>query len=185
MDKLPNRSGGIRRRPTVELRSIIERERLFVSPPPAPPGTSLREWFAGLALGNPSLMDGIEPACRVAEALRIADELLGALSSPRVPSQESMAAPSAEEMQRWDDHVAQENELRERQGRATIPELRSRPSRTKTLTGVAIPPNPPPGFTPVGQRSSSPPTVKVDGPGRYVVMGPKDGTTNVPPIRRR
>jgi hypothetical protein len=54
----------MRRRPTVELRHIIEHERLFTSPPPAPADFTLHEWFAGLAMGNAELMRGIEPdAC--------------------------------------------------------------------------------------------------------------------------
>lgn len=56
-----------------------------------------------------------------------------------------------------------------------------------TLTGAAIPPNQPSCFSPVDQRCTNQPTVKVSGPstGCYVVMCPKDGTMNVPPVRRR
>lgn len=130
------------RRPTVELKAIIMRERVFASPPPAPAGTTLREWFAGLAMGNPEIMKDIEPEARILEALRVADELIKALSSPRSPTLESMAAPSEEEMQAWDEAVAEAKETKERQSRATIPELKAkRPGRTKTLMGVAIDPN--------------------------------------------
>ena len=127
------------RRPTVELHAIINRERVFASPPPAPAGTSLREWFAGLAMGNPELMKDIEPSARIQESLRIADELIGALVTPRTPSKESMAAPTEEEMQRWDEAVAEANETKARQTRATVPGIKMK--RTKTLMGVAIDPN--------------------------------------------
>lgn len=54
-----------------------------------------------------------------------------------------MAAPTEEEMQKWDEAVAEANVAKERQTRATMPELKrvKKPSRTATLMGVAIDPN--------------------------------------------
>jgi|SRR5581483_59161 len=80
---------------SMELRLI--RQQMQESPPPPPAGTTVREWFAGLALMNPALMRDLNPAERVTEAIRLADELVRALAVPRTPSQESMAAPSTEE----------------------------------------------------------------------------------------
>ena len=180
------------RRPTVELQAIINRERVFASPPPAPAGTTLREWFAGLAMGNPELMRDIAPEARIAEALRVADQLIGALVTPRTPSKESMAAPTEEEMQKWDEYVAETKETKERQTRATMPELKARkPSRTKTLIGVAISANPPPAVPvhsyPMAQRAGSipPPRMTMSrepGAGRYqVVMPPTERPRNRKP----
>ena len=172
------------RRPTLELKAIISRDRVFMSPPPAPSGTTLREWFAGLAMGNPELMRDIAPEARASEALRVADQLIGALMTPRAPSQESMAAPSEEEMLQWDAAVAEANETKERQTRATMPEMKARKqNRTKTLMGVALPSNPPTGYTPPGhsypmaQRAGSipPPRMTMSrepGAGRYQVVMP-------------
>lgn len=67
----------------------------------------MREWFAGLALSNAELMRGVAAVDRAAEAVRLADQLMSALGAPRVPSVESMAEPNEDEMQRWDDHVAE------------------------------------------------------------------------------
>lgn len=171
------------RRPTVELQAIISRERVFVSPPPAPSGTSLREWFAGLAMSNPELMRDIAPEARIQEALRVADQLIGALMTPRTPSVESMAAPTEEEMQRWDDAVAEANVTKERQTRATMPEMKARkPSRTKTLIGVALPSNAPPPpvasiHAPMRAGSIPPPRMTMlprePNAGRYQVVMPQ------------
>lgn len=166
------------------------REKVFASPPPAPAGTTLREWFAGLAMGNPEIMKDIEPSARIQEALRVADELIKALGMARVPTLESMAAPSEEEMQAWDDHIAEQRETKERQSRATVPDLKAKkPNRTKTLMGVAIDPNalppvPPPvtvrerrsvHVEPLRAGSIPPPkpvTAHEPGMGRYTVMNP-------------
>lgn len=152
-----------------------------MSPPPAPSGTTLREWFAGLAMGNPELMRDIAPEARIPEALRVADQLISALMTPRAPSQESMAAPSEEEMQQWDEAVAEAKETKERQTRATMPELKRKPSRTKTLVGVALPANAPPpvpghSYPMAGRAGSIPPPrmtmSREPGIGRYQVVMP-------------
>lgn len=129
----------MKRRPTVELKSIIESERLAdrVTPvPPPPAGATLREWFAGLALSNPALMNGIDQDARATEAVRIADELVKALAFQRAPSQESMAAPTEEALAAWSEQI-QERALR---GRQTLPEMRRVKSpHSKTLAGLAAP----------------------------------------------
>lgn len=145
----------------MEMRAIISRERVFASPPPAPAGTTLREWFAGLALGNPELMTGIDPAGRIAESLRIADELIVALAARKSPSKESMAAPSEEEMQRWDEHVAEEKSTKERQSRATMPDLKKRKA---TLMGIAA--------QHIRVGTIAPPAL-TSGIGRYQVVMPR------------
>ena len=141
------------------MRAIISHERVFASPPPAPAGTSLREWFAGLALGNPELMKDINPSAQIQESLRIADDLIGALAAPKTPSLESMAAPSAEEMQRWDEQVASERTTKERQSRATVPNLKIK--RNQTLMGIAAQSIPPGSIKPPALTS---------GMGRYQVV---------------
>lgn len=159
------------RRPTVELQAIIKSEKVFMSPPPAPPGTSLREWFAGLALGNPEIMRDIDPEGRVPEALRVADALINALMTPKQPTLESMAAPTEEEMQAWDEHIAEERQTRERQTRATVPDMKARkPSRKATLMGVAIDPN---------RESNPPPATKPERKVHYQNMGERVGS--IPP----
>lgn len=136
----------MKRRSTVELRTIIETERQLVSPPPIPPapaGSSLREWFAGLALSNPLLMRDIDIDCREIEAVRIADEMMRALRTPRVPSQESMRSPSESDLNAWSERLIPINEERERRVRATIPELPTRKTPSmypRTLTGLVPPP---------------------------------------------
>ena len=81
----------------MELRAI--RGQLLESPPPAPSGASIREWFAGLALSNPELMRDIAPEDRVAEAVRLADELIGGLASPKVPNLDANGSPIPENRQ--------------------------------------------------------------------------------------
>jgi len=173
----------MKRRRTTELQAIVDHERILV-PPPSMVGTSLREWFAGLAIGNAALMDGIDDDYKIIEAIRIADELVKALAAPKTPTLESMAAPTEEEMKVWDEATAIKNDEKVRQSRATIPELRAnrvQPPRSVTLTGVAVPSNPPPGYQPVdSQRAADrvpsipPPSIKSSrldqNAGRYVVV---------------
>lgn len=130
----------MKRRPTLELRNMIEGERFVgrVSPlPPPPSGASLREWFAGLAINNPVLMTGIEPDSRVSEAVRIADELMKALATTPLPARESMTGLSDEVMTQWANDISE----KERRTRVTAPALRrAKGPRTKTRTGVLPPP---------------------------------------------
>lgn len=93
-------------RPTIELSEVSVGRA--VSPPAPPSGTNMRAWFAGLALGNPELMKNVSPEQRVQEALRLADELMVALS-PKVPSESSLAAPSEADMQVWDKRVSDQS----------------------------------------------------------------------------
>lgn len=99
------------RRPSVEIASLGE-GRLNNAPAP-PADITMRQWFAGLALGNPELMKGVPQGKRVSEALRLADEMTLALKT-KVPTVESMAAPTEVEMQHWDQQV-------ESRGRPTMP----------------------------------------------------------------
>ena len=88
---------------SMEIQAI--KQNLGDSPPPPPSGASIRDWFAGLALANPELMKDIPTDERAAEAVRLADELSRALAAPKVPSQESLAAPSEADMAAWDDEI--------------------------------------------------------------------------------
>src|SRR5579864_6062291 len=122
---------------SMELRAI--RTGMDESPPPPPAGASVREWFAGLALMNPALMQDLSPVERAAEAVRLADELIKALACPRVPSQESMAAPSEAEMVEWDKKVADDNEAKARRGRETQPDIKRRKPTAAYAFGVLPP----------------------------------------------
>lgn len=85
---------------SMEIRVL--RDNMLESPPPPPPGTTMREWFTGLAIANPELMKDVPPGERVAEAMRLADELIVALSAPRVPQLDTMRPPSRKEMKEWE-----------------------------------------------------------------------------------
>jgi hypothetical protein len=129
----------------MELRAI--RGSMDESPPPPPAGITVREWFAGLALMNGELMKDLSPAERVVEAVRLADDLIKALNPPRVPSQESMAAPSEKEISEWSDRIVHKREAKIRQGCASVPATpAAKQVRLKTaaysFSGVLPPPMP-------------------------------------------
>lgn len=132
---------------SMELKAI--RSQLKESPPPAPAGTSMREWFTGLALMNPVLMQGIPEVSRAAEAIRLADEIIRALTAPKTPSQESMEVPvDAEELvDSWNsmtDTMKEANKKR-RQERETIPPpARRGQERTQTSSFPSVAMLPPP-----------------------------------------
>lgn len=107
---------------SMEIRAI--RDQLKESPPPAPSGSSVREWMAGLALANPVLMQGISVEHRAKEAVRLADELITALAAPKVPSLESMAPPSEAELSAWKGRIDKEKDRLTRQLRDTVPSLK-------------------------------------------------------------
>jgi hypothetical protein len=137
----------VKRTRSMELRAM--RQGLVESPPPPPPNATVREWFAGLALANPELMKGIPQSLRPMEALRLADELILAMQAPKVPSLESMAAPSEEEMVAWDKQVASENQVKDMRSRPTNPEglrIATKKSpitiRSKTIAFGAVLPSP-------------------------------------------
>lgn len=104
-------------RGTLEIK--ILRDPTLESPPPAPTGTTLRQWFAGLALANPELMKDVPESERVAEAVRLADELVGALDVARMPTLDSMAAPSKAELRIWEKKVKIDNAISVSRGRDT------------------------------------------------------------------
>jgi len=128
---------------SAEIRAI--RQGMQESPPPAPSGTTVREWFAGLALASHVIMKDIPVELRAQEAVRIADELIKALRAPKVPTLESMASPTADEMLQWEGKIEEDRVKKERQSRATVPPfraLKSPPSsRTPTTKfGAVLPP---------------------------------------------
>lgn len=105
---------------SMELAAI--RQKMNESPPPPPAGTSVREWFAGLALASNELMKDIDPSMRAAEAVRLADELADALVVARLPDPSSTAAPTEEEMTAWETSVANAKEGTARRARDTVPQ---------------------------------------------------------------
>lgn len=129
----------IKRTMSMELRAI--RAQMNESPPPPPAGASVREWFAGLALMNPELMKDMNPVERAVEAVRLADELIRALAAPRMPSKESLAAPTEAEMAEWDKKVADDNEAKSRRSRATQPDIKGRKKTAAYEFGMLPPPN--------------------------------------------
>jgi hypothetical protein len=162
----------MKRRPTVELKAMIRRENTFASPPPPPANITLREWFAGLAISNSKLMDEIEPSCRAAEAIRIADELIGALATAKLPSKESMAPPSTSDMISWDDHVKNETSKKVNNDRPTIPGFK----RRATISDCAVPPDA--NVPKVSMFPPTPPKKDRNDAGVYKVVTPsRDWTT--------
>jgi len=117
------------------------KEGLDESPPPAPAATSLREWFAGLALANPVLMNKIPVAERVKEAVRLADELSLALAAPRVVNVDSLNFPTSIELASWERDIIVDNEKAIRQRLDTVPACpETNPSRQAFL--AILPPSP-------------------------------------------
>ncbi len=177
------------------LRNIINQQRneLPTPPPPAPAGTTLREWFAGLALGNVELMRGVASEQRASVALRIADELISALTAPRRLSPTSLLSPSEDDMKRWDASLAEIRNAQARQARDTLPDvkrdIRAHSQTKKTIIGVAIPPNPPEGYvpSPASQPAPTPGVSTSSGVDscRYSIMSPPDGILTPLPSRRK
>lgn len=123
---------------TMELNAI--RKQLVESPPPAPSGTSIREWFAGLAMMNPVLMAGVPAVERAAEAVRLADQLIAALAAPRMPSPESLKPPPREDMANWERQLSEANSQKERQARVTCPAIRK--AKVPLPSEMSVPPAP-------------------------------------------
>lgn len=95
-----------------------------VSPPPPPTGISMREWFAGLALGNPELMKDVPHSSRVATAVRIADELMKTLATSKVPSRESLEPPTEKQLEVWEEKIKVDSQRTVSQRKETIPAFR-------------------------------------------------------------
>lgn len=124
--------------------------------PPPPSGASMRDWFAGLALGNPELMKNVSPAMRIKEAIRLADEMTAALRVQRTPTIVSMAPPSPAEMTAWEETL-------ERKGRDTVPAIsgqRLADHAQVTFHPATLPP-------PAPRFAGEPDT------GRYCIVEPK------------
>jgi hypothetical protein len=122
---------------SVELRTL--REQLDESPPPPPPGATVREWFAGLALMNAELMKGIAPHERGTEAARLADELISALATAKLPSEASMEAPSSEQLLAWELDIKAKQEAKQRRDRDTVPVVKKRTLLPPAYSSVASP----------------------------------------------
>src|SRR5579863_2075313 len=109
---------------SMELRAI--RQQLLESPPPPPSGATVREWFAGLALMNPELMKGLTSTEQVAEAVRLADELIRALRPALPPSADALSVPQGEEelTRSWNDMATamKAADKKEKQDRVTAPD---------------------------------------------------------------
>jgi len=141
----------------------------------APPGVNMRAWFAGLALGNPEVMKDVPIESRVEVALRIADEMLAALV-PKVPSAESMAAPSEADMAKWDEEVASRN-------LATVPPPRRPrpPSKVPTEPGIPAPAKPN-GAAPPGAPAAKPVPQTVSPPSTRYKWSTGFPRSNRPPV---
>jgi len=128
----------------MELRAI--RQQMQESPPPPPHGTTVREWFTGLALMNPELMRGLTPEERVNEAIRLADDLIKALAAPRHPSQESMTVPTTEEglTQSWNNmaDAMKQADAKERRERVTAAPKRRATQAYGFKATIPPPPHP-------------------------------------------
>ncbi len=98
-----------------DLKNAVESMRSRETPPP-PSGSGLREWFAGIALSNAELMKDIAPEDRIAAAVKIADELVGALMVPRAPSNTTI---------KINERADQEFSLNEKRERVTQPAIRA------------------------------------------------------------
>jgi len=109
---------------SMELRAI--RDQMNESPPPPPAGMSVCEWFAGLALSNPTLMSDLSPTERAVEAVCLADELLKALRPGRPPSADALSVPQGEEelTQSWNNMATAMKvaDKKEKQDRVTAPD---------------------------------------------------------------
>lgn len=90
---------------------------------PPPGDCTLREWFAGLALMNATLMAGVPASKRVGIAMRCADELVKALKSSTVPSPESVRPPTHVELAKWDKTIKSVAEKNARRRADTIPQV--------------------------------------------------------------
>lgn len=160
------------------------------SPPPPPAGVTVREWFAGLALMNGELMKDLSIAECAAEAVRLADELVKALAVARMPSEESVAAPSEAEMVKWDTHIAKKRSALEAQRRDTVPGGRKKTAAYDfSATGSGSGMLPPPPMTATASSATAHfrrasdmlhrplPSTKRFSPivGRYSMVEPSDG----------
>ncbi len=131
-----------------DLKKTLELMRSHETPPP-PSGSGLREWFAGIALSNAEFMKDIKPEDRVAAAVKVADDLINALTAPKPLSNTSI---------KINNIVEQDQSLIEKRERATQPAIRSA-KRNSIL--------PPPMDV---QRSNLPPFGEISVPG---VLTPK------------
>ena len=174
----------------MELRAI--REQMNALPPPAPAGSTIREWFAGLALGNPTLMQGLSADQWVAEALRLADELVSALAAPKVPTLQSMRAPTEKELLEWDAHHSESNLKKEHMAKETVIDAkvaaRQALSRRSTLQFDAVLPAPLSVAPTPQQVLATRARGIVSGDTRYVMLGDgltQDQTTTSHPKQRK
>lgn len=125
-------------RPTLKL--VLNASASSSEVPPPPSGANLREWFAGLALANPTLMLNVPEAARVSYAVSIADELVNALRTPSIPTRESMRPPTVMELNVWETSIVKQEEKKRVQKKETQPQgLKFRQSPP---TFNAIPPPP-------------------------------------------
>lgn len=138
--------------------------------PPPPATTGLKEWFAGLALGNPEIMRDVPPEKRVEEAVRLASELISALAQPRTPSTDVFKVPTVTELTTWSEKI-------EHRTRATVPEMPA--VKHKHRSSMLPPPCPQDAHVssfPLSEEVSSIAELdepcSTEGPGRYSYATP-------------
>lgn len=121
-----------KRRKTLEI--DIVRAKMLESPPPPLSGMTMRQWFAGLAIANSELMKDIPESNRALEAVRLADELIIALESPRLPTKSSMRHPTKKELKDWEDAIKEKTiEMTIRSGDTAPASPRARSRRDAIL----------------------------------------------------
>lgn len=153
-----------------ELNNAIEEMKRPETPPP-PSTASLRDWFVGIALANTEIMKNVPPENVVKVAMKIADDLMSALMSPRTPSGSALKIKGVEAP------VDVQRDIQEdvKRDRATMPEMRV-PRRNSILPPPAIEVHSMPTFGSIELDTMAPP-VSAPKPhveaGRYSIVTPK------------
>jgi hypothetical protein len=93
----------------------------LIRPPTPINNLDLHTWFVGCALANPRLTQGPNINDAINQAISAADMMMSALRPAIAPTIESMPAPTASEMKRWEKIVEKRNLNKDRE---TVPALK-------------------------------------------------------------
>lgn len=152
-----------------ELNNAIEEMKRPETPPP-PSTASLRDWFVGIALANTEIMKNVPPENVAKVAMKIADDLMTALMSPRTPSGTTLKVRDGEPA--IELPLAAIEAKRER---VTMPEIRAaRRSSILPPPSDGMPSLPP--FGSIGLETKAPPfgaPKPIVEAGRYSIVTPK------------
>lgn len=102
-----------------QKRSVKTKRLAFISPPPPPSVATVREWFVGIVLSNPELMRSISEKDRIAESIRIADEMVRALGEAKLPTPDTLNV-SKIDLEKMSRQLTKERELSQRHSKETI-----------------------------------------------------------------